>query len=183
MFTLLSAILGAILRRALGGAVKLPRGVTMSALCLLAGVISYFELGLLGATLIAISTLVYWSMGHGSYMDMGTIDAIDNERFAPWLDKWFGTTSTKSVARDYAGMFLRYTVPAIPIAIAYLAFSPSYIGLTFPLVGFVIATSYLITSVFKDYLYLTKHWFDGFTSYGELLAGATFYGALAYICF
>lgn len=174
---ILYTLLGGAGRRALGGAVSWPRGVTMFVLAGLAVLIAWPVLSWWSLVVGAL-TVLFWSMGHGSYMDMGTVDKTDNERFAPWLDKIFGKGST-GVDRDYLGMTIRYTIPAMFVCTVYL-FKPQFEALILLLVGILIATGYLIFSIYRKRL-PHNNWFDGATGYGEIWAGIVYYGALSLI--
>lgn len=178
LLVLTAAALGGVGRRALGGAVRVKRWVPLSVMALMAGMLSLPVTGPVLASGIAACAVVYWAMGHGSYMDMGLSPERDNERFVEWLDKWFGPELEPSTLRDFTGMVLRYSLPAVPIAVGYVL-AGQYWGLLLPVVGLAIATAYLVFSLLKDRLPHTPVWFDGYTSYGELAAGALFYGALA----
>lgn len=59
--------------------------------------------------LVAITT-AGWSLGHGSYMDLGRMPAGDNERAKFILDKILGVETSPSWKRDALGLFITYGV-------------------------------------------------------------------------
>lgn len=178
IYALLIGFLGGFLRRCMGGAIKAPKVITVGALSFLAAALCGGTF--LAQALVAVFTAIYWAMGHGSYMDMGTQDKPDNERFKRILDWFFGAETKPSISRDFYGMVLRYTVPAVPVAVIFVLAGNSAV-VWFPIVGVLIASAYLIFSLNSDDLKHTKVWFDGFTSYGEWAAGFIFYGLLFHL--
>lgn len=178
LYALLIGLLGGFLRRCMGGAIHAPKFITVGALAFVSAALC--EGTFLAQALVALFTAIYWAMGHGSYMDMGTQDDPDNERFKPILDWLFGHEAKPSIRRDFYGMVLRYTVPAVPVAVIFVLAGHSA-AVWFPVVGVLIASAYLIFSLNRDAIKHTKVWFDGFTSYGELAAGFIFYSLLFYL--
>lgn len=174
---LLIALLGGFLRRSMGGALKAPRVITLGLMAMLAAFLCAGGT-LLAYLLIAVLTAVYWALGHGSYMDMGTIDKLDNERFKPVLDWLYGPETKASTKRDFTGMLLRYTLPAAPVGVVF-ALAGHVNALWLPVVGPMIALAYLLLSINREHLDNTPRWFDGYTAYGEWSAGIIFYGTLA----
>lgn len=174
------AILGGILRRGFGGGLPTPRIVELVAMAVLAGWLAYLSGGLVLGVIMAILTVPFWTMGHGSYMDMGMSPKPDNERFKPIVDWLVGKDDQTSTKRDFVGMTVRYTIPAMPMAIAYAYFG-ILSDLWLLLVGTAIACAYWCFMHLRKRLPLFPPFLDGFTAYGEAAAGAIFYGILAAI--
>lgn len=174
----LVAILGAFLRRAYGGGLGIRKTWFLVPMAALAGYLAHLAGGpWLGLT-VAAATAVYWSMGHGSYMDMGTQPEPDNERFKYVLIYLFGEETKPSTLRDFVGMTLRYGAPSLLIAALY-AFWGIYGGLWLPAAAIATAVGYWAAMRLRAYLPSRGRFLDGFSAYGELIAGAAFYGALA----
>lgn len=177
------AILGVFLRRWFGGGIpslNVPHIVKLLALCGLAGWLAYLSGGLWLGVIVAFLTWPFWSMGHGSYMDMGTNPLKDDERFRYILIYLFGEEAKPSMWRDFAGMTIRYSIPAALIGAVYACFG-IWNGLWLVLVGLGIATAYWCFMRLRGRLPHKGIFLDGFTAYGELAAGAIFYGTLALI--
>tara|TARA_Y100000034_G_scaffold34222_1_gene41937 strand:- start:11852 stop:12376 length:525 start_codon:yes stop_codon:yes gene_type:complete len=100
------------------------------------------------------------TMGHGSYMDLGTNTNIDNERFKPLLDWIFGVEPPVNFYRDFTGLALTGLAFSLPIALLWFLIP------TFPLwygaIGILKAPAYYIAKL----LYEPKY-----TLIGELLWG------------
>lgn len=173
----LYAILGAILRRIYGGGLGIKKIYALVPMTILAGWLSYLAGGWWLCGIVAILSVPFWTMGHGSYMDMGTVDKPDNERFRYILIYLFGEETKPSLFRDMAGMTIRYTVPVALIAFAYVVAGVSD-GWWLLAVGPAIAVAYALFAKLRHKLPVCS-FVDGFTAYGELAAGAIFYGALA----
>lgn len=175
----LFAVLGALWRRWLGSDhpgrwVVLPAGLMLAAVAV-ASTGAHWAIALAVAAL----TVPYWLLGHGSYMDLGTSPAGDNERIRPimrWIEREFAVTMG-SEAYDLIGLTLRYTLPALPIAAA-LVFHRWW-GLAFVLVGPLTAGAYWLAWQIND----SPTWSGKMkpTVWGEYAAGALFCGALALV--
>lgn len=178
MSMLAAFILGGLWRRWLGGwGGHLTRGVKMAV-----GVVVMLALGIYAANidpfnysyrelalqlwyvpvLVAV-TMVNYSLGHGSYMDLGTMQIRDNEYLRKILDLvWREPPFT--FKRDFLGLALNYSI-APAVAVAITGFWPALLA------GPVVAMSYTVAlkQIGRKYY---GSFLDGFTAAGELAAGA-----------
>ncbi len=100
-------------------------------------------------------------VGHGSYMDLGTVDRPDNEVFAPLLDKIFGPeyVGHPNFWRDFTGLALTGLLVTVPVSLL-----PG-IGWEYALIGFMKPIAYFLT---KD------------TERGEMGWGASYASSLVF---
>lgn len=108
-----SLVVGGVWRRWFGSGTLMP---TPRAIKLLVWALIVAGLALwsgvpywLVVYLVAITT-AGWSLGHGSYIDLGRMPAGDNERAKFILDKLLGIETTSSWKRDALGLLITYGV-------------------------------------------------------------------------
>lgn len=170
------ALIGAMLRRIFGGAFEIKRIYSLIGMAALAVYLATLGTNIVLGLVIGVVTVIYWTMGHGSYMDMGTSPKLDNERFKYVMIWLLGTETKPSMWRDFLGMTIRYATPAFLIGALYCLVG-KYEGLLFTLVGLLTAIAYLVFMRVNKHLPKNK-FVDSFTAYGELAAGAIFYSGL-----
>jgi hypothetical protein len=170
---ILTAVVGALWRRWLGGWKPFGKDITrlikygalsvfLTACLLLMGV-GYLP------TLLMIAVLIGgFSIGHGSWQDMGTMP-YSRDGYLDHVLKYL-PLSQGSVAYDFIGLALHYSL--ISVAGAFVLGAPLYAG-----AGLVAALGYLAFSKFQPRY--TSTILDGWTAYAELLLGAVFVGGIA----
>jgi hypothetical protein len=178
---LFMGLVGGYLRRAYGGAVGWPRILRVLALCGTPAAVAWAMTDWLTALVVLVGHCLIWLPGHGSYMDMGRMAKPDNESLRWLLDRLFGPDVHPSEARDFTGMLLRYFIPC-----ALLAYGLHWVGYpaVWPLLvaGQSVAVAYWVVSRLRMVLPHHTRWFDGFTAYGEFMAGvAVFWATFAII--
>lgn len=104
-------IVGGVWRRWFGSGtlVPTPRSIKLLVWALLVACLAVWA-GVpywLVAYLVGITT-GGWTLGHGSYFDLGRMPAGDNERAKFILDKLLGFEATPSWKRDALGLFITY---------------------------------------------------------------------------
>lgn len=176
MIELALGVAGGYLRRAYGGAVAWPRILRVVALCGTPALVAWAWADWQTALVVLVGHALIWLPGHGSYMDMGRMPDADNESLRWLLDKLFGPDVRPSEARDFTGMLLRYFIPC-----ALLAYGLHLLGhnAVWPLLlaGQSVAVAYWLVSRLRMVLPHHTRWFDGFTAYGEFVAGLAVFWA------
>lgn len=115
--------------------------------------------------------VVVWAgvvLGHGSYMDLGTGNVPDNEKFKWFLDLIFGPEPPFSFKRDFVGLCLTgllITVPAAAVTF-YVGHTESWI---YAFVGIGKGLAYAVP------LKLKMH---NFTEWGEFFWGGICVGGM-----
>ena len=169
MILLIAATIGAFFRRWFGGGfVSSPRWLRVCSGFVLAMGVAGIATESIWGLLAGLVAAVTWTLGHGSYMDMGRMDRPDNEFLKSALDLLFGPDTSPSQVRDFTGMALVYSVFTIPAGICLIWHN--YDGWFLLPVGVLVAVSYWTT-----WRFWSK---SGPTSLGEYASGALVYGAL-----
>lgn len=171
-----AALAGGIWRVLLGGYGNLSRVLLMIVGALAIFALTYAASGtLLLALATAGLTTLGWSLGHGSYMDMGINTSPDNEILSSLLTRV--GLKDPSYTRDFIGMWVLYSLWMIPLAaMYYFIWSVAFWPVVFmALVPLLIAAMYAIANKII-------HW-GGYmgqpTVVGEAIAGALVYGSIA----
>lgn len=168
--TLAAATTGAFFRRWFGGGfVSAPRWLRVAAGLLLGGVVAFLATSNPWAAPAGVVAAVTWTLGHGSYMDMGRMDRPDNEFLAPILDRIFGVETEPSELRDFTGMAIVYSLLTVPAGIGLIALG--HAGWFMLPVGTLVACAYWLAWELPG--------IEEPTVPGEYAAGALIYGALA----
>lgn len=161
----LSAVAGAVFRRWFGGGfISSPRWLRVCSGFVLAMGVAWLSTGSIWGLLAGLVAAV-WTVGHGSYIDMGTSWRVDNEITAQLFDRWLpnlGPTSADLVR--LAILYSFFTVPAGVYLIA-LGFQGWFLA---PAGGLAALAYWAATR-----LQLREP-----AVYGEYAAGALVYGAL-----
>lgn len=165
MSMLAAFILGGLWRRWLGGwGGNFPRGVKMAV-----GVIALAALlHLSGApywmtAILTVAVFINYSLGHGSYMDLGTMAIPDNEYLRRVLDL-FWREPPYTFKRDFLGLSINYNLsPAL--AVVLTGFWPALLAGPAVAVAYTVALRKIGRRYYGSFL-------DGFTAAGELAAGA-----------
>jgi hypothetical protein len=167
ILTAVTALFGALWRRWLGG--WKPAGFEVSRIVkyavLAAGLLPMLLLGVspIQLALFAAVLIGGFSIGHGSWQDMGTMPRTRNGYLDPLLDK----LKLGPVAHDFVGQATHYSL--ISVAGAIVLGAPLY-----ALAGLVSALGYLAFSKLQP---ATKSpLLDAWTAYAELLLGAAMIG-------
>ena len=186
---LLFAVAGAAWRRWLGdGAgerglvLAIGAGLAVAAVFLGRPVPGTWWLAALAFLAVGGLAVLFWAPGHGSYTDMGTGPAMDNEITAPIMRRLLGPGS--GVRYDFVGLVVRYGIPAALLAVL-LAFFRGPGAFLLLAVPFGIAVAYWGAWRFQlPWAKARLGWTAEDTKYfqptiiGEFAAGALFYGAL-----
>lgn len=168
--TLVAATTGAFFRRWFGGGfISAPRWLRVSVGLVLGGAVAYLATANPWAALAGLCAAVTWTLGHGSYMDMGRMPGPDNEFLKPLLDWIFGPELAPSELRDFTGMALIYSVFTVPAGVALILFGHAgwFLIPSGPLVACAYWLAWEIPGMEEP------------TVPGEYAAGALIYGALA----
>lgn len=173
--------LGALWRRVLGGFLHLPRDLTMlfgiAALMGLViwaesppGGLPFWDAVVAAWPMMAVVGAVFlnFSLGHGSYMDLGRMPNPDNE----WLRKVLDLIWPEppfSRKRDVLGLVLNYSVAPVVIVVV-TGFWPALV------VGPLVAAAYVVAHRYLGDKPTGISFVDGYTAVGELASGALLWG-------
>lgn len=172
---LLLSLIGAVTYRWRGtGAADTPSGnrtVNRALFALTLGACGlYGGMPMAAALLVPVVAFPGIVIGHGSYMDLGTNAAGDDEPFRPLLNLFFGPPFTKDPVRDAVGLALTGVAITLPIAVLL---GLSGMPVWYAAVGMLKSVSYALGFIAQ------RTGRIGFTVFGEYAWGACAAGFLA----
>lgn len=143
---LTAALLGAVHRVLLGGALRRPYAMTVGFF-LYAGIICAATGNAFAAVVVSGVTQSLWALGHGDGLDMGTMPQSGKDWLRPIIDELCGPmvvpNTERAFWRDFLHMSLRYGIQTSGMALALWPF-----GLPAPLLaasGFLGGVCYSLT--------------------------------------